>query len=82
MDLIYGKTLTGFGLPVWRKKYDAAASETAGSQVMKLLADKVIQPLTGIIRDHSSGSKGFCLLFRQASLLPFFAAWVTAIVIL
>ena len=53
MDLIYGKTLKGFGLPVWRASFDAAAGESAGTQVMKLLEDKVIQPFTGSDCGHA-----------------------------
>ncbi|KAK9841202.1 hypothetical protein WJX74_001835 [Apatococcus lobatus] len=47
LDLLSGKTLTGFSLPIWRKAYDARGGPTAGSEVMKLLEDNVIQPLTG-----------------------------------
>ena len=47
MDLIYGKTLTGFAVPFFTKAHDAKGGPTAGSLVMKLLEDKVIQPFTG-----------------------------------
>ena len=50
LELLAGKTVTGFMLPIWRASLGDDDSKLAAAlAVMKLLEQNVIQPLTGIM---------------------------------